>query len=48
MVIEDKIRDEKLQYQIHREAEKIPVLSLDKTDKNILQVKTYCLLNEIE
>ena len=39
MTIDDKIRDEKLQYDINREAAKIPVLSSAKIDKHILQVK---------
>ena len=33
MTIEDQIRDEKLQYDINREAEKISALSLGKIDK---------------
>ena len=33
MTIEDQIRDEKLQYNINREAEKISALSSGKTDK---------------
>ena len=33
MIIDDQIRDEKLQYDINREASKIPVLSSGKTDK---------------
>ena len=33
MTIEDKIRDEKLQYDINREATKISVLSSGKIDK---------------
>ena len=33
MTIEDKIRDEKLQYDINREAAKISALSSDKTNK---------------
>ena len=44
MTIDDKIRDEKLQYDINREAAKIPVLSSGKIDKHILQVKKQCLL----
>ena len=32
MTIEDKIRDEKLQYDINREATKISALSSDKID----------------
>ena len=33
MAIDDKIRDEKLQYNIDREAEKISALSSSKIDK---------------
>ena len=33
MTIEDQIRDEKLQYDINREAAKIPALSSGKIDK---------------
>ena len=33
MLIDDKIRDEKVQYSINREAAKISTLSLDKIDK---------------
>ena len=33
MTIEDQIRDEKLQYDINREAEKILALSSGKIDK---------------
>ena len=33
MTIEDQIRDEKLQYDIHREATEISTLSSGKTDK---------------
>ena len=33
MTIDDKIRDEKLQYDINREAAKISALSLGKIDK---------------
>ena len=33
MTIEDQIRDEKLQYDINREASKISALSSDKIDK---------------
>ena len=33
MTIEDRIRDEKLQYNINREAEKISALSSRKIDK---------------
>ena len=43
MTIEDQIRDEKLQYDINREAAKIPALSSDKI-MNILLVKKYYLL----
>ena len=38
MTIDDKIRDEKLQYVINREAAKISALSSGKIDMNILQV----------
>ena len=38
MAIDDKIRDEKLQYDINREAAKISALSSGKIDMNILQV----------
>ena len=33
MTIDDKMRDEKLQYDINREAAKIPALSSGKIDK---------------
>ena len=33
MTIDDKIRDEKLQYDINREAAKISALSYEKVDK---------------
>ena len=33
MTIDNKIRDEKVQYDITREAEKIPALLADKIDK---------------
>ena len=33
MTIDDKIRNEKLQYDINREAAKIPALSFGKIDK---------------
>ena len=42
MAIDDKIKDEKLQYNINREAAKISALSL--INMNILQVKKYCRL----
>ena len=34
MTIDDKIRDEKLQYDISTKAAKIPALSSNKIDKN--------------
>ena len=34
MAINDKIRNEKLQYDINREASKVSVFSSDKIDKN--------------
>ena len=45
MTIDDKIRDEKLQYDINIEAAKISALSSKKLiNMNILQVKKYYLL----
>ena len=41
MIINDKIRDKKLQNNINREAAKILVSS---SDINTIQVKKYCLL----
>ena len=47
MTIDDKIRDEKLQYDINREAAKLSSLLSGKIDKlinlNVLQVKKCCL-----
>ena len=34
MIIDDKIKDEKLQYDINREATKIAILSSGKIDKH--------------
>ena len=45
MTIDDEISDEKIQYDINREAAKKPALSSGKIDKyDILQAKKYCLL----
>ena len=45
MTIDDKIRDEKLQYDINIEAAKISALSSKKLiNMNILRVKKYYLL----
>ena len=45
MTIDDKIRDEKLQYNINREAAKISALSFGGIDKyEYLTDKKYCLL----
>ena len=46
MKIDDKIRDEKLQYDINREAAKISTLSSENIDKyaNILPAKKLYLL----
>ena len=41
MTIDDQIRDEKLQYNINREAAKISALSSNKFNMNILQAKKY-------
>ena len=46
MVIVDKIRDEKLQYDINRLAATISALSSGKIDMNILQVKKILLSNQ--
>ena len=47
MTIDDKIRDEKLEYDINKEAAKISALSSGKIDKYILQVKKYCHLVKV-
>ena len=39
MTIYDKIRDEKLQYDVNREAAKTSSLSSVKTDMNVVQTK---------
>ena len=48
MTIEDQIRNEKLQYDINREAAKTPALLPGKTDKyeylNVLMKKYFHLL----
>ena len=45
MTINDQIRDEKLQYDINREAAKISALSLGKIHKyEYLMLKIYCHL----
>ena len=45
MIIDDTIKDEKLQHDINREAAKISALSSGKIDKyDILQVEKCCLL----
>ena len=44
MITDDKIRNEKLQYDINKKAAKISALSSGKIDKYILQVKKYFLL----
>ena len=41
MTIDDQIRDEKLQYDINREAAKISALSSNKLNKYILKAKRY-------
>ena len=41
MTIEDKIRDEKQQYNINREASKVPLLSSSKIDKSECFLKKY-------
>ena len=44
MIVDDKIRDGKLQYDANKEVAKISALSSSKTDKYISQEKIYCLL----
>ena len=45
MTIDDKIRDEKIHYDINREAEKYQSYNLKNfINMNILQVKKYYLL----
>ena len=45
MTTDDKIRDEKLQYDINREHQKYQHYRLEKLiDMNFLQVNKYCLL----
>ena len=44
MTISNKIRDQKMQYDMNRKAEKISTSSLGK---EILQVKKYCLQRRI-
>ena len=49
MKSDDKTKDEKLQYDINKEAAKISALSSCKIDKmNILQVKKYYHLIKLE
>ena len=51
MTIDDKIRDEKLQYDINREATKISTLSSGKVDRyefTAEKVKKYCHLVKVE
>ena len=49
MTIDDKIRDEKIQHGINREAAKISAFSSGKIDKcSTLQVKIYYLLIKVE
>ena len=44
MSTDNKIRDEKLQYDINREAVKISALSSGKIDVNFLQLRKYNLI----
>ena len=49
MTIDDKIRDETLQYDINREAKKYQLYyDITLRNMNILQVKKYYLLNNRE
>ena len=49
MTIDDKIKDEKIKYDINREAAKISALSSGKIDKyEYLKVKKYYRLIKVE
>ena len=49
MTVDDKIGDEKIQYDINRESGKISALSSGKIDKyEYLQAKKYYLLIKVE
>ena len=49
MIIYDKIRDEKFQYDINREAAKISALSWGRLiNINILQAKHYYLFKKVD
>ena len=49
MSIDDKIRNEKLQYDINREAAKISTSSSDKIDKHeFFTGEEYCHLIKVE
>ena len=48
MAIDDKVRDEELQYNINREAEKISVLSSEKIDKYLTGIPGYRILPSIK
>ena len=44
MTIDDQIKDEKLQYNINKDAAKISVLLSDKINKYLLGKKYYLLI----
>ena len=48
MTTDDKVRDEKLQYNINREPAKTSALLSSKTDKYVLQVKSSDLLVRVK
>ena len=49
MIVDDKIKDEKLQYDINKEAAKRSAFCQVKLiNMNILQVKNYCYLIKVE
>ena len=48
MIVDDKIRDGKLQYDANKEVAKISALSSSKIGKYISQEKIYCLLIKVE
>ena len=49
MTVDDKIKDEKIQYDFNREAAKMSALSLEKLiNMNISQAKKYYHLIKVE
>ena len=48
MAIDDKVKDEKLRYDINREAAKISLFQVKWINMNILQAKKYYHLIKVE